>query len=110
MSLFIRHCNEYPLRALQNFGEQLSKAQGLAAVNQQFAHAAALNNISLDRYLWRKVSAGRWLLHSGCWNVVRIERPQHQEGAAMNYYAGLDDLSEDGRAWCAVQHTDLTVP
>jgi hypothetical protein len=54
MSAFIRHFNEYPLRALQGFGEQLSRGHGLAAQNQRFAQAAALNNITLDRYLWRK--------------------------------------------------------
>ncbi|MQP68527.1 hypothetical protein GE253_24720 [Niveispirillum sp. SYP-B3756] len=53
MSAFIRHFNEYPLRALQNFGTQLSQAHGLAALNQRYAQAAALNNITLDRYLWR---------------------------------------------------------
>lgn len=54
MAAFLRHFGEYPLRALQSFGEQLSVAHGLAASNQQYAEAAALNNITLDRYLWRE--------------------------------------------------------
>lgn len=54
MGDFVRHFGEYPLHALRDFGEQLSAAHGLAAVNQHFANAAAVNNITLDRYLWRK--------------------------------------------------------
>lgn len=54
MSAFIRHFGEYPLRALQSFGEQLSAAHSLAASNQHYAQAAVLNNITLDRYLWRR--------------------------------------------------------
>ena len=54
MSAFSRHFGEYALRALQDFGEQLSTAHGLAATNQRYAGAAALNNITLDRYLWRR--------------------------------------------------------
>jgi hypothetical protein len=52
MSEFVRHFGEYPLSALRDFGEQLSAAHRLAAVNQHLAYAAALNNITLDRYLW----------------------------------------------------------
>lgn len=54
MGDFVRHFGEYPLRLLKDFGEQLATAHGLAAVNQHFANVAALNNITLDRYLWRE--------------------------------------------------------
>ena len=47
-----------------------------------------VETFSADRVIG--VLAAGWLLHSRCWNVVRVERPQHQKGAAMNYYAGLD--------------------
>lgn len=52
MGAFVRHFGEYPLRVLRDLGEKLSAAHGLAAANQQFADAAALSNITLDRYLW----------------------------------------------------------
>jgi hypothetical protein len=54
MSAFIRHFGEFPLRVLQGFGERLSAAHGLAASNQSYAQAAALNNITINRYLWRE--------------------------------------------------------
>jgi hypothetical protein len=54
MSRFIRHFDDYPLRALQDFGEQLSRAHSLAASNQSAAQAAALNKVTLDRFLWRE--------------------------------------------------------
>ncbi|MET3521901.1 hypothetical protein [Mesorhizobium abyssinicae] len=40
------------MRALQSFGERLSASHGLAASNKHLAEAAALNNITADRYLW----------------------------------------------------------
>jgi hypothetical protein len=54
MGDFNQHFQGYPLRALKDFGERLSAAHGLAAANQRYAQAAAMNNITLDRYLWRK--------------------------------------------------------
>lgn len=54
MSDFVRHFGEFPLRALRDFGERLSASHGLAPDNQRYAQAAALNNITLDRYLWRE--------------------------------------------------------
>lgn len=54
MSAFIRHFGEYPFRALQDFGERLSSAHGLAATSQQLVQAAALKGVSLDRFLWRE--------------------------------------------------------
>src|SRR5215203_4042526 len=48
---------------------------------------------SADRVIG--VLAAGWLLRSRCWNVVRVERPQHQKGAAMNHYAGLDVSLEE---------------
>ena len=54
MSDFSRHFGDYALRALQDLGEQLSAVHGLAASNQRYAQAAALNKISLDRFLWRE--------------------------------------------------------
>src|SRR3954453_17528575 len=54
------------------------------------------------------VSARVWLLHSGCWNVVRVERPQHQGGAPMNYYGGLD-VSLEETAICVVDGSGLIV-
>lgn len=54
MSTFVRHFEEYPLRALQDLGEQLSVSHNLGASNHKYSHAAALGQVSLDRYLWRE--------------------------------------------------------
>lgn len=51
---FIRHFGDYPKEALINLGENLSVAHGLAAKNPNRAHAAAMNKISLDCFLWRE--------------------------------------------------------
>jgi hypothetical protein len=55
-SVFVRHFNNYALELIKDCGEQLSKAHGLAALpqNAQYALAASLNKITLDRYLWRE--------------------------------------------------------
>jgi hypothetical protein len=53
-SVFVRHFNNYPLELIRDYGEQLSKAHGLAALpqNAQYALAASLSKITVDRYLW----------------------------------------------------------
>jgi hypothetical protein len=51
---FIRHFGDYPQEALRNLGEKLSAAHGLASRNSHKAQAAAMNNVSLDRFLWRE--------------------------------------------------------
>jgi hypothetical protein len=43
----------------------------------------------------------RWLLRSGCWNVVRVERPQASGRSNHGYYAGLD-VSLEETAICVV--------
>jgi hypothetical protein len=53
-SKFIRHFRDYPKEALKDMGEKLSVAHGLASRNSLKAHAAAMNNVSLDRFLWRE--------------------------------------------------------
>jgi hypothetical protein len=53
-SKFIRHFGDYPKEALKNLGETLSAAHGLASRNAHKAPAPALNNVSLDRFLWRE--------------------------------------------------------
>jgi hypothetical protein len=53
-SKFTRHFRDYALEDLKSFGEMLSAAHGLAARNGDSAHAAAMNKVSLDRFLWRK--------------------------------------------------------
>jgi hypothetical protein len=55
-SVFVRHFNNYPLEAVKDFGERLSKAHGLGALPQN-AHRVALasyNNMTVDRFLWRQ--------------------------------------------------------
>lgn len=54
MSAFVRHFGEYPLRALQDLGEQLSASHNLGASNQTYLQAAKLAQVSLDRYIWRE--------------------------------------------------------
>jgi hypothetical protein len=53
-SKFIRHFAEFPLEALKALGESLSAAHGLAAMNPGKTQAAAMNKVSLDRFLWRE--------------------------------------------------------
>lgn len=53
-SNFIRHFKDYPLQVFKDLGERLSGAHGLAALNPNMAQAAAMNQISLDRFLWRE--------------------------------------------------------
>ena len=55
-SVFIRHFNNYPLEAIKDYGEQLSKAHGLAtsAKAAQYGWIAAQSKTSLDRILWRE--------------------------------------------------------
>jgi hypothetical protein len=100
MSKFIRHFNEYPLRALQDFGAQLSQAHGLAALNQRYAEAAALNNITLDRYLWREGIAAEAAAprnHSSVEAFLRVLRKLMADWAdfdiaATHYAYGYDLL------------------
>ena len=54
MNDFIRHFHDFPLETLRSLGEKLSVVHGLAAKNPHKAQAAALNRISLDRFLWRE--------------------------------------------------------
>jgi hypothetical protein len=53
-SAFIRHFADFSLNAFKDLGEKLSAAHQLAASNPSKARAAAMNNISLDRFLWRE--------------------------------------------------------
>ena len=53
-SNFIRHFNDFPKIPLIDLGENLSVSHGLAAQNPRKAHVATMNNISLDRLLWRE--------------------------------------------------------
>lgn len=52
-SQFIRYFGDYAYKTFQDFGEQLSIAHGLAAKNPWAQQPAALNKVSVDRYLWR---------------------------------------------------------
>ena len=49
-----------------------------------------------------------WLLRSGCWNVVGVNRHKHRKGAAVTYYAGLD-VSLDETAICVVDATGAII-
>jgi hypothetical protein len=51
------------------------------------------NRFSTERVIG--VLAAGWLLHSRCWNVGSVLSGQHQKGAAMNHYAGLDVSLEE---------------
>jgi hypothetical protein len=55
-SEFVRHFNNYPLELIKDYGEKLSSAHGLGALpqNAQYALAASLNKITIDRFLWRQ--------------------------------------------------------
>lgn len=55
-SRFVRHFNNFPLVSLQDLGEKMSAAHGLAQLssNARYQQAAKVNNISLDRFLWRE--------------------------------------------------------
>ena len=53
-SKFVRHFVELPLEALKTLGETLAAAHGLAAMNPGKMQAAAMNGVSLDRFLWRE--------------------------------------------------------
>ncbi len=53
-SAFTRHFSDYAHEAVRTFGEELSVAHGLAALNQRKAFVATAHVITLDRVLWRE--------------------------------------------------------
>jgi hypothetical protein len=55
-STFVRHFKNFPLEALKDYGEQLSNAHNLRASPAGIAAAtgAAMNKITIERYLWRE--------------------------------------------------------
>jgi hypothetical protein len=55
-SKFIRHFDDYPLQAVRAFGEKMAAAHGLGAknTNAYVAQGAAMNKVSIDRFLWRE--------------------------------------------------------
>jgi hypothetical protein len=61
-SKFIRYFRDYPKEALKDRGEKLSVAHGLASRNSHRAQAAAMNNVSIDRFLWRDGIAAEELM------------------------------------------------
>jgi hypothetical protein len=61
-SEFIRHFRDYPKEVIKDLGENLSVAHGLASRNSHRAQAAAMNNVSIDRFLWRDGIAAEELM------------------------------------------------
>ena len=55
-SKFVRHFKNFPLEALKDYGEQLSNVHNLGASPPGIAAAtgAAMNKITVERYLWRE--------------------------------------------------------
>jgi hypothetical protein len=99
-STFIRHFAEFPLEALKDFGEKLSAAHGLAALNPLRAQAAAMNKVSLDRFLWREgigAEKEKPLLHPSIGVLEDVVRDRISDWAdfdmvAAHYAYGYDFL------------------
>jgi len=106
-SAFVRHFNNYPLELIKDYGEQLSKAHGLAALpqNSRYAAAATLNNITLDRYLWRDGLAAEETLPVVPASVSAFQRKLRNlladwvdfDVVAVHYACGFDILCSQDR-------------
>jgi hypothetical protein len=83
--------DDYPKEALRSLGERLSAAHGLAAQNAHKAQAAAMNNVSLDRLLWREGIAAEKhtpLLHASIDALQNVVRDLLADWADFDMVAG----------------------
>ncbi len=102
---FLRHFCDYPKESLHDLGEKLSAIHGLAAKNPHLALPAAMQKVSLDRFLWReglaaeKQSQRMHVSSDSFQNVVRDRLSDWADFdiAATHYAYGYDLLCTDDK-------------
>jgi hypothetical protein len=87
---FIRYFGDFPLVAFKDFGERLSVAHGLVALNPFKAQAAVRAKVSLDRLLWREgigAEKKRPLLHPSVNALEDVVRDRFADWADFDMVA-----------------------